>query len=751
MPVLVALVALGFVSSFVGLVLGYVVLWALVAHAIDDEAPLSVASERAGPYAPWALTLVLALFFAGPRISQLLDHEGLSHLRERSSDRAETYGPVALAPRLVAFDRPSTFYLAGPRGGSATLTLEVTDGDDAPVHRTLEAEEIVPAGSPPGDGLYRVSFDPRVHGLPVTTRVDGEQRVEVLARIGDHERRLSLHAHLATPHPRRTRVDATRSRACIVSEESDEVVLFELGVSPRRVRVDDGPTDCLVEGEETWVVHRHTGSLVALGREGEVRRRRVLGAGLVAVGLVESASRPSLVVARTRPMDTRRGELLFVDVEGELEVRSRHALAGQPVLLATHDESVVVATSGPSELVRIAEREGARLVSTRALRVPPTALAITPDGAHVTLTATDFATEREPERQLGNHYVEDRMVTLALETLDVEADVPTGRRTARQDHAGDLDRGLGPTSLSYGPRGLLVSFEGSDELGLFASTGPRYVTLEDIDAHPPSDAVELADGSWLVASAASGRVVRLASDFHDVIETIALMPDDRELLRNDASLLRIRFGERAFAEATRSGVSCQSCHARGGSDEGFHNIGGRRAVPTLDVRGIIGTSPFLRDGSYLAIGDLHEVADEEYRGYRRERGDRAQTIQAFVEDQPRPFVRPDAGEPRVDALSSGFGVFLAAGCAECHRPPTFTTLSPVAAARLFPDVEHASPALDVPSLLGVAASPPYLADGRAATLESIFEEHDPAGRHGGLGDRSPEARAALMAFVRSLR
>jgi hypothetical protein len=58
--------------------------------------------------------------------------------------------------------------------------------------------------------------------------------------------------------------------------------------------------------------------------------------------------------------------------------------------------------------------------------------------------------------------------------------------------------------------------------------------------------------------------------------------------------------------------------------------------------------------------------------------------------------------------------------------------------------------LDTPSLLGVWATPPYLHDGSAATLEEVLTARNPLDQHGTTSTLDPSQLQALVAFLREL-
>ena len=82
-------------------------------------------------------------------------------------------------------------------------------------------------------------------------------------------------------------------------------------------------------------------------------------------------------------------------------------------------------------------------------------------------------------------------------------------------------------------------------------------------------------------------------------------------------------------------------------------------------------------------------------------------------------------------------------------PPAFTDLAQIPAQVLFPE-QPPGVLLDTPSLLSVSVTAPYLFDGRAPTLASVFEAHDPGERHGAFHRLEPSAQADLLRFLEAL-
>jgi hypothetical protein len=72
---------------------------------------------------------------------------------------------------------------------------------------------------------------------------------------------------------------------------------------------------------------------------------------------------------------------------------------------------------------------------------------------------------------------------------------------------------------------------------------------------------------------------------------------------------------------------------------------------------------------------------------------------------------------------------------------------------LFPRLARSFPAdvmLDVPSLLSVSSSAPYLNDGRAHSLRAVIEDENPDNLHGDTRGLSPGERSDLLAFLEAL-
>ena len=88
-------------------------------------------------------------------------------------------------------------------------------------------------------------------------------------------------------------------------------------------------------------------------------------------------------------------------------------------------------------------------------------------------------------------------------------------------------------------------------------------------------------------------------------------------------------------------------------------------------------------------------------------------------------------------------------CITCHTPPYYTNLKMAYVKTLA--VTDDSMLFDTPHLNNIYASPPYLHDGRAATLEEIWTKYGTEDRHGRINDMTKNQLNDLVDYLKSLR
>jgi len=539
--------------------------------------------------------------------------------------------------------------------------------------------------------------------------------------------------------------------AATTSEESDEVIVVNREGLVRRVAVDDGPADCaFLDDHRIAVSHRFGPDVLVIDVEtGETLRRVPVLPHQGHLAASPDGSALAVVVAGEEP-----GVFVVDAAAGSV----REFVAGDADWLAfgANAETLIVSSRGAATLEKWAFEGGRRRVTRIDLGRPALSLSVDSEGDRAIVVTTDY--RGDGERHFGNHFVQDQLLTVDIESFAVVDQTRTALRTPRQGSAGDVDSCLSPLEVDVLAGGAArVAFAGSDEVAVIRGAGdPRRDVLStaDIPLSAPHGVATFADGSFAVTSPSDGRI-GVFSASNELRTLVALAPDDRELLAEAPEALKRRMGERSFYEGTRAGIACQSCHPGGGTDRVMRNIGGRRLGPTLSARGLAGTAPFLRDGSYPRLRDLNHLAETLFRGYRRARPGRPETLEAYVEALPRePSRALFVGQDRdLDRERRGVAAFVRAGCPTCHSFPAFTNLSQSPLGALFPrrsEVLGADASLDVPSLLTVGRGGPFLMDGRAESLEAVLQEENRDNRHGNTRALDDTELSDLVFFLEAL-
>jgi DNA-binding beta-propeller fold protein YncE/mono/diheme cytochrome c family protein len=338
------------------------------------------------------------------------------------------------------------------------------------------------------------------------------------------------------------------------------------------------------------------------------------------------------------------------------------------------------------------------------------------------------------------------------------------------------------------PRSLTLSADGSRAYVPLAGTD----ALMTIDLEAAGGAVLI--GFWptganprgIVLSADGSRgyvmnylsrdisVLDLADEARRIeLERIVVAPEtlSPQLLRG-----KTLFNNASLPQLSHLGwISCESCHPDGGSDQTswFTPEGVRQTMPVWRLEG---TAPFHISASRDEIADFENDIEDLMDGFglapgavRRLLGDPngglssdLDALAAFVLRGPR---APSAPPGDAAASTRGRQLFTDLGCHGCHGGPAWTvsalpgpvgTLAPGGELEVegaLVDVGTHNPSgdvlgasgFDIPTLLGLHATAPYLHDGSAATLGDVLTNDVHIGRN--LG---PDESADLIAFLRSI-
>jgi len=229
----------------------------------------------------------------------------------------------------------------------------------------------------------------------------------------------------------------------------------------------------------------------------------------------------------------------------------------------------------------------------------------------------------------------------------------------------------------------------------------------------------------------------------------------------------LRRGEILFNAASicfQGQFSCASCHPEAHNtglswdleDDGLGNV---KNIKTF--RGVEGTGPFRWQGEALTIGDneCRPTVTGAMRGQALNESD-LRALEAFVTNVallPNPYHNDGAIS---ESAKRGQAIFEGqAACDRCHKGPAFTIRKRrfvetgegrYDTLRLSTGVKISPTKFDVPHLLGVWDSGPYLHDGRAKTLHEVFTKHNPNDKHGKTSKLSEQELNDLIEYLKTL-
>ncbi|VAW17406.1 hypothetical protein MNBD_BACTEROID01-791 [hydrothermal vent metagenome] len=300
----------------------------------------------------------------------------------------------------------------------------------------------------------------------------------------------------------------------------------------------------------------------------------------------------------------------------------------------------------------------------------------------------------------------------------------------------------------------------SNHLGISS----RYVLKRIPTGANPKGLVLSPDGENLyVAERLEDRITVIGTENLETIKTISL---------NGPSRITVaRKGRRLFNNAGHTfqdQYACYTCHPDSHEDGLVYNMAGadmgRNLANTRSLRDIGDTPPYKWNGKNSSI-------------YKQD-GMRFSTVltrtEAFDYDEldalvayivtgikNPPNLRYNPSGHLTEAQKRGKKIFYRTHtnygeeipeynqCATCHPPPYFTNMQMTDVGTLS---ETDDPMLlDVPHLNNIYESPPYLHDGRAATLEELWTKFNNEDKHGVANDMKKDELNDLVEYLKSLR
>ncbi len=297
----------------------------------------------------------------------------------------------------------------------------------------------------------------------------------------------------------------------------------------------------------------------------------------------------------------------------------------------------------------------------------------------------------------------------------------------------------------------------------FETTGTSVRTVQNLEGHG-------ADG---LAITADGKRVYVYSQFSHQLEifdgqgtgagaVIVTRPSVRNVAPEKLGAAMAE-GRKLFFNAqdlrmssSSTNVACSTCHLEGREDGHVWQFpDGARQTPALAGRKLLSTAPYHWSGEFPSLNEFNVHTITERMGGSGLDPQTALKLDTFIDQLPLPE------NPLRTAMSGGASelrgkaAFEKAACGTCHGGALFTdnTNQDVGTLRrsgINPDngVVMAN-GFNVPSLLGIGRSAPYLHDGSQLTLEErVFS--NVGDRHGVTSTLSVEERADLIGYLKSL-
>lgn len=414
--------------------------------------------------------------------------------------------------------------------------------------------------------------------------------------------------------------------------------------------------------------------------------------------------------------------------------------------------------------------------STRHVRLPNGStglegIGLSPDGAHVYLTHT-LARYGLPTTQVDRGWMNTSAVSVIdaktfklrasvlLDNIDLGAANPWGVACSQDGsmlfiaHAGThelsiIDRAAMHERIERAARGEKVT-EVSDSPEDIANDLSFLVGIRErrkITGKGPRSIAALGGRLCAVGAYFSGtlHLVRTESMHGKIHEITLAKPDPDDL---------VRLGEFYFHDATgcfQHWQSCATCHPGNARADALNwdllNDGIGNPKQAKSMLRSIQTPPAMISG-IRADAETAIRAGMRHIHFAQVMEDEAKAMEAYIKNlQPVPSPALVDGKLSTSA-KRGKTVFEKAACVHCHSGPDYTDMK-------MHNVDTGTGRergiqLDTPTLVEVWRTAPYLHDGRAPDLKTLFTEHNPGNTHGHTSSLSDQEMDDLVEYLRSL-
>lgn len=256
-----------------------------------------------------------------------------------------------------------------------------------------------------------------------------------------------------------------------------------------------------------------------------------------------------------------------------------------------------------------------------------------------------------------------------------------------------------------------------------------------------------------------------------VINTETLESEETIHLGGSGRITVARHGRRLLNNAGgtfQTQYSCYTCHPDAHEDGLTYNMAskdmGRNMTNTQSLRNIGDTPPYKWNGKnqtvYKQDGMRFSTVLTRTEAFSYKDLDALTAyIMSGIPNPPNLMYNPNGelteAQKRGKEIfersydSKGFEIPVVNRCVTCHPAPYFTNKKMVDVGTLASSDD--SILFDTPHLNNIFASPPYLHDGRAATLEEIWTLYGKTEQHGAVNDLNKIQLNDLVEYLKSLR
>lgn len=270
---------------------------------------------------------------------------------------------------------------------------------------------------------------------------------------------------------------------------------------------------------------------------------------------------------------------------------------------------------------------------------------------------------------------------------------------------------------------LFVAAYGSDEVMALGSVSQKsvHVAWKKTIANggkacgPTGLAVDAGDGSVVAFCSLDRTTVRVSVDEKGAPSSAMVRSGELAKSHMSASAQR---GQEVFRRgnspkvSTAGAMACASCHAEGRADSLTWFLQGNVLQTPLLVGRVAGSHPFKWDGKdhNLNASLTNTVGRLGGTGLSKKE---VRDLAAFLSSTEAPRT-PTVEDTAVVARGKALFESDDTGCADCHYGALLTD-------RKRHEMAADLPAVDTPSLIGLATSAPYYHDGSATTLTSLLQ------------------------------